>query len=248
MSCVAANSVDRAPWAGSCIAKRPMKSMIDPSMRSVTEQVRPDHAWVDGHGTHARSAGTESALQLEGEQQVRELAVAVRLARVVRPRMPVQIVEVELPTCVGVRCDRDDPAGDVRQQQVGQDEVAEMVRSDLAFEAVGCSRFRDQHDPGVVDEDVDGARPRGREGSNRCEVLQVQQPDFGVARHRRRDALALGRIADGQNDLRAGPSQRASAGRTDAARGAGHHDDRAGHDQGVRWSPRCAFAMVRLRS
>ena len=124
---------------------------------------------------------TESALELEREQQVGELAVAVRLAGVVRPRMPVQIVEVDLSACVGVRGDRDDPAGDVRQQQIGQDEVTEMVRADLALEAIGGSPFRDQHDPGVVDEDVDGAGPRGREGSNRCQVLEVQRPDLGIA-------------------------------------------------------------------
>jgi hypothetical protein len=95
---------------------------------------------MDGQGADARSTGTEPTLQLEDEQQVGELAVAVCLARAIGPHVPVEVVEIEPSACVSVGRDGDDPVGDVGQQQVRQREVAEVVRADLALEAVGSSR------------------------------------------------------------------------------------------------------------
>jgi len=55
--------------------------------------------------------------------------------------------------------------------------VAEVVRGELALEAVGGDPVRDGHDPGVVDEQVDGGVPVGeavREGAHPGQVVEVQ--------------------------------------------------------------------------
>jgi hypothetical protein len=50
--------------------------------------------------------------------------------------------------------DRHHSVGDVRQQEVGQREVSKVVGADLQFEAVVGPSLRHQHDPGVVDQDI----------------------------------------------------------------------------------------------
>ena len=66
---------------------------------------------------------------------------------------------------------------DVREQQVREREVAEVVGADLHLEAVGGPLLRDRHDAGVVDQHVEVGRPsrrrtraprRGRRGRARA--------------------------------------------------------------------------------
>jgi hypothetical protein len=109
----------------------------------MAEEVRADHARVDCHGTSPSASADEPALELEGEQHVRELAVAARLISSIRPGPPVDVVEIQPPPAVGVRCDRDDSIGDEREQQARQGEVTEVVRPDLAFEPVDRASLGD---------------------------------------------------------------------------------------------------------
>ena len=81
----------------------------------------------------------------------------------IRAALPIQVIEIESPTRVEVGGDGDDSVGDVREQQVGEREVTEVIRADLPLEAVVGPPFRDEHDPGVVDQDVQIAGPRGGE-------------------------------------------------------------------------------------
>ena len=92
---------------------------------------------VDGHRADRRSRLGEAALELRREQEVRELRLAVGAPRVVGAALPVEVVEVDLADPVAGRGDRDDAVGDLREQQVREREVAEVVRADLHLEAVG---------------------------------------------------------------------------------------------------------------
>ena len=115
----------------------------------------------------------------------------------------------------------------MRQEKTGEGEVPEMVRADLPFESVGCSRFRDQHDPGVIDEDVQVAGPSRGKGANGREIFKIKRPDLRIADDRRRDLLTFDLITDGKDDLCSCAGQRASGGRTNSARGASHHGNPA---------------------
>ena len=144
---------------------------------------------------------------------------------------------------MGIGRDRDDPVGDMRQQKRGEGEVPEMVRADLPFESVGCSRFRDQHDPGVIDEDVQVAGPSRGKGANGREIFKVKRPHLRVADDRRSDSLTFDLVPDGEDDPCSRAGQRASRSRTDSARGARHHDDPAGQVRDVCGGP----VAVRVR-
>ena len=110
---------------------------------------------------------------------------------------------------------------DVGQQQVGQREVAEVVRAELHLEAVLGALLGDGHHAGVVDEDVEVALPRVGEGVDGGEVGEVELAHLGLALDGGRGRLALGEIADGEDDVRAGAAELASGGEADAAVGAG---------------------------
>ncbi len=111
----------------------------------MAEEVRAGHARVNHNRPDVRAGHGEPALQLEGEQHVGELAVAVCLTRAVRAALPIQIVQIEPPGFVQMGGDGDDAVGDVWQQPVGQGEVTEVVRTDMPLEAIaacGASSLR----------------------------------------------------------------------------------------------------------
>jgi hypothetical protein len=66
--------------------------------------------------------------------------------------LPLEIVDDDAPHPMGAGGDRHHPAGDVRQQQVGQGEVPKVVRRELHLEPVDGLLPRNCHDPGVVDQ------------------------------------------------------------------------------------------------
>ena len=100
----------------------------------------------------------EAALQFIGEEQIGQLAEAVLAPASVAP-LSHEIVEVDLAELVGVAADRNHsgPGGLVEQanELSRQCEMAEMVGTELHFEAVGSGALRDAHDPGVVDEQIE---------------------------------------------------------------------------------------------
>jgi hypothetical protein len=66
------------------------------------------------------------------------------------------------PVCAGGH--RHHPAGDVRQQQVGQREVHELVRGEMRLKPVDGPPLRDRHHPSAVDQDIEVAVPLLGEG------------------------------------------------------------------------------------
>ncbi len=176
-----------------------------------------------------------SAVELEGEHQVRRLRLRVGLGRVVA-LLPLQVVEFDAAHS-GRRAAQRRDTGVVggakqRQQVAGQREVAEMVAAELQLESVGRGlAFGRLHDAGVVDQDVD--RPafgvellaeRGDAGQRRkVEALDGQ---LGVG-HLGADLLdggfAFGAVADGHHHV--GACGRQSGGEPEAEAGVRAGDD-----------------------
>ena len=62
----------------------------------------------------------------------------------------------------------------MRQQEVGQREMTEMVGADLQFEPVGGTPLGHHHDSRVVDQDVKISGPSSCEFADRGKVREVQ--------------------------------------------------------------------------
>ena len=140
-----------------------------------------------------RPDGVEAALQFAGEQQVRQLGLAVGRPGQVWAGLPVQILEADVADQVHHRRHRDHPVGDLGQQQVGQREVAEVVGPDLAFEPVDGQGVRHRHDAGVVDQNVDAVDAVG-ELPHRRQVLQIEPADLDSPVMPAAAALPLSRL------------------------------------------------------
>src|SRR5581483_7132432 len=103
--------------------------------------------------------GAGSAVELEREQQVGQLRPAVRQPLAIRP-LPLQVVEVHLADLVTEAGDVDDtPASlglELREEEPGEREVAEVVGAELHLEPVRrLATLIQRHDAGVVHEDVE---------------------------------------------------------------------------------------------
>ena len=99
----------------------------------------------------------------------------------------------------------------LRQEEVREREVPEVVGADLHLEAVGGPLLRDRHHAGVVDQHVEVAVPGVGERAHRGEVGEVELPDLGVPVDRRGRGAASGDVADGEHDPRAGAGRSARA-------------------------------------
>jgi hypothetical protein len=103
------------------------------------------------------------------------------------------------------------------EQQAGEREVAEVVGAELQLEAVGGLAVRRGHDAGIVDQQVEAlVRATSRERSHGIERAEVERLDVErrgrrALADRSRGALALGRVAAGEHDVRAGASERAAS-------------------------------------
>src|SRR5690606_18739849 len=115
-------------------------------------------------------------------------------------------------------------ADDLRQQQVGQGEVAEMVGAELELEAVGRATQRRDHQPGVVDQQVDGAVDAAGEEPHRGEVGEVEASHLDLSGHRVGGVRSLAHIAHGQDHAGAVLGEDTGGDAADAAVGTG--DDR----------------------
>jgi hypothetical protein len=101
---------------------------------------------------------------------------------------------------VSVGRDRHDSVRDEREEQIRQSKVTEMVRSHMALKAVDGSTLRHHQDPGVVDEDVEIARPTFRERPHGRQILEIQVSDLCVSRETARDPLTLSDVPDREDD------------------------------------------------
>ncbi len=141
-------------------------------------------AGVGGHREHGRARLREAALQLGGEQQVGQLGLAVGRPAAVPPALPVEVVEVDPAGAVGAGGDRDDPSRDVRQQEVREGEVAEVVGAELQLEAVAVRDSGGIMTPALLMSRSTGRRPVAGERADRVEAGQVEEADLGRARSR----------------------------------------------------------------
>ena len=89
--------------------------------------------------------------------------------------------------------------GHLRQQQIGEREVAEMVGTDLQLEAVRRTPFGRSHDAGVVDQHTELAPPSVRESAHGAEVGKIESANLTVAGNRLGGRLACD-VAYGEHD------------------------------------------------
>ena len=102
------------------------------------------------------------------------------------------------------------PPFDQGHQQIGQQEMTDMVGAKLHFETVGGAIERGSHHPGIVDQQVDLVEAIG--GILGCRAHTVERGEVADERvHPRAGSLGnlvgdsgqLGRIAPSQDDMRA---------------------------------------------
>eukprot|EP00053_Salpingoeca_punica_P007716 m.70378 g.70378 ORF g.70378 m.70378 type:complete len:355 (-) comp14291_c0_seq1:2-1066(-) len=205
-----------------------------------------DDAWVADGGRDARAG--EAGVQGVGEEDVGQLGLAVcakERVGVLARLVPAEGSEVDGAEAVGAGADVDDAAWggskQRRQEQAGEQVVAEVVDANLHLKALGCRLVGRAHHPCVVDEDVQarhssaelvGKRP------HRLERGQLQRPAvhplLGLgSRHRCIDLLhrlaAPLRIPAGNVHRRAHHGEPAHSFQPDACVAARDEDDLARH-------------------
>lgn len=198
----------------------------------------PAEAGRDHPGMHrarAHAPRPQQPVEFECEQDVRGLGRTVGLPRVVvlRGVLVVRVVPADPRRDVpgGAEVDHARALVEARHQQVGEQEVAEVVRPELELEAVGGARERGGHHAGVVHEHVD---PRvsgpqfGGAGADRRERGQVQDRVLDAARQVRDRRPALVPVARGQHHAGAGPREHPRALVAEAGGATGDHDRAAG--------------------
>ena len=176
----------------------------------------PDDARVRGRRGECRAGCRGPTLQLGREEEVGQLGAAVGDLRVVALR-GVALEHGAVATVMGDRGHRGDPrrrgGQQVRHEQPGQREVAEVVRAELQLEPVGGHAVLGRgHDAGVVDEEVEGPVEAVCQCVHRLLRGEVEPLDAGGARHAG-PADPLGRgvtqvgVADREHDVGAVPGQ-----------------------------------------
>ena len=145
------------------------------------DEVGAGDARVGGGRGELRAGCRGAPLQLEREEQVGQLGAAVGDVGVVALRR-VALEHLAVAGVVGDRRHRRDPGRrcleQVRHQQPGEGEVAEVVGAELQLEAVvGLASPRRGHHAGVVDEEVEGALEPLGQGVHRLLRGQVELLD-----------------------------------------------------------------------
>jgi hypothetical protein len=107
------------------------------------------------HAVHRHAGPLQPTRQLIGEQHIGELGLAVGAAPAEAP-VALQVIEVDPAAPKRRRGDVYHPAGravlEQLQQQVGEQERAQMVHREGGLEAVGGHAAVVQQDPGAVDQ------------------------------------------------------------------------------------------------
>ncbi len=156
-SIVAAKSVGRAPRDGaipvSACPKDPIQVLSRFPVCEVIE-VALDPGMGAGRA-HARADRSQPPLQLGEEQQVGQFGLGIRRVGPVATPRPVQVIQVQGPRVVRPRTDHDHPVIQSRKKQVGQREVAEVVRCEAQLYTVGAQAEGQAQGSGVVDQYVD---------------------------------------------------------------------------------------------
>ena len=217
---------------------------------AVGQQVRARDAGVCGEALDAPPFAHAPSLQLEREQQARQLRLAVGGHRHI-PTVRLQVVEIDRTAARGNARQRHDARmaslAQQRQQPGRQREMAQMVRPQLQFETVGgLLALGRRHHGRIVDQQVQAAVRTQHgvgEGLDRVEAGQIDGAE-AHARPRRHlaDLLdggrALGGVASRHDHRGTGPCERKGHVQADAARSG--DQDRAPHLGGnIRRRPAC---------
>ena len=102
---------------------------------------------------------------------------------------------------MGDRGDGDDALAHLREQQIRQGEMAEVVRPELRFESVdGPVQGRD-HDPRIVDEEIDRIGEVSSEIAHRGQIGEVEVTHLRTAGHRLCGGFTLRAVAHCQDDV-----------------------------------------------
>ena len=115
--------------------------------------------------------------------------------------------------------------GHVRQQQVGEREVTEVVGADLQLKAISSTPFRCPHHPSIVDQHAQLTLPALGEGAYRGEVGKIELANLTVARNGLGGRFALGNIPNGEHDMCTGLCKRPCGREPNPAVSAGDDDD-----------------------
>ena len=192
MSSVAANSRRPGPLVAA-LGEDPVADRHQAVLERVAGaalQLGRGVARVRGDGADGRAGLGEPALELEHEQQVGELGLAVGGPALVGAPLPVEVLEVDLAHPVRAGGDLHDAVADVLEQQPGEREVAEVVGADLGLEPVLGAALGDGHHARVVDQDVDRLVPAVGERAHGGEVGEVQLAGLGAVAQRGGDLAA----------------------------------------------------------
>ena len=115
--------------------------------------------------------------------------------------------------------------GQVRQQQVGEREVAEVVRAELQLKAIGGTPFGRPHHPSIVDQHVQLTPPALGERAYRGEVGEIDLANLTVTGNGFGGRLAPGNVPNGEHDVCTGRCERLCGGKPYPAVGAGDDND-----------------------
>ena len=187
---------------------------------------------MGGGGDERRAGRQRAAVQLAGEEQVGQLAVAVGPLGPVR-RLRVAVEHARVAAVVGDRGDRDHArrgGGEQRRQQpCGERDVAEVVGAVLELEAVlGLAVARRRHDAALLTSRSSG--PSQRSANSRTDAWEARssRSDAGGPGHRRGGPPAGLDVAAGQHDRGAVGGELPGGVHADPGVGPGHDDGASG--------------------
>ena len=182
-------------------------------------------AWMCRDSSDRRVGCGQPTLELECEQQVGQLRLLVRGPGPVCASFPVEVVQRNRAATVRPGGDGHHSIGHVRQQQVGEREVAEVVGADLQLKAIGSTPFGCPHHPSVVDQHAQLTLPALGEGAYRGEVGKIELANLTVAGNGLGGRFALGNVPNGEDDMCTGLCERPCGREPNPAVGAGDDDD-----------------------
>ena len=204
----------------------------------VAGERRHDHARV--HRVGVQPLVGVAAVELEGEERVGRLRLPVGGPVEVLGVLEVGVVPQDRRLEVAGRRQAHDArrrGGEQRRQdEVGEEEVAEVVGAELHLEPVGGARERARHHAGVVDEQVDARVALDQLGGGLAHAGQRGQVEHerlhgggGDMIGKRGDGVGhLGLVAGGEDDVGAVRRQRPGRLQAEPAGGTGDHRDGPG--------------------
>ena len=154
---------------------------LHPSGLHVAAQLRLYASRMHSCSPHAAIAVT--FVECDREEDVRRFGSAIGNERFIGRVLKVGIVEVHVRVAMTGRRQVDEPPAiaDKRRNAVDQDKMAQMIRAELRFEAVGCVAERCGHHSCIGDDNVEGfafGQQRVGAGTHAFQVGKVEFNQF----------------------------------------------------------------------